>query len=58
MNEIIIQFLLIILAFTFFSGAVLLRKTRKRIENKTQRNTASMFKVRDIVHGKIRKFRH
>ncbi len=58
MDEIIIQALIFILTFTFSSAAFLLRKTRQRIEKKTQRNTASMFKVRDIVHGKIRKFKH
>lgn len=58
MDEFVLQIILFLLTFTFLAAALLIRKTRTRIEDKNVRNTANMLHVRNIIQGKTRKFRH
>ena len=57
MDDFVIQLLILILTATFLSAAIMLRLARKRVEEMASRNTAVMMRVRDMMTGKIRKFR-
>ena len=58
MDELVIQLTLLVLTLTFLSLAILIRVMRKNLEEMSSRNTVTMMRVRDMMTGKIRKFRH
>jgi hypothetical protein len=57
MNEFVVQFLIFVLSATFLSLGILIRVMRKNMEEMSSRSTVTMMRVRDMMTGKIRKFK-
>lgn len=57
MDDILIQILVLALTGAFLSAAIMMRLARKSMEEMASRNTAVMMRMRDMITGKIRKFR-